>query len=193
MTTGGRKRKRHGTVEVESRKKARIESGNSSNCQMIEHPTLYRYYRQISTLRIYLISRLPASAKSRRRKIENAGVSKPEPLEIGRIARDEGRGTAPTYSGRSDELARGFGGGQTRLAALLDHTLVCTREASMSGFKGSREKDFITFSQKAEVSFGSTLDGGTTSISDVSISENLSAYEFAIPLPGAIPCGEVGI
>lgn len=155
---------------MEGRKKARVELGAVPHLQTIEHPTLRRYYGQIATLRVYLISRLPASAKSRRRKIETASVSKPESLATGTgtIARGEGGGTAPGSSDRSDVIARRLGDSQTRLAALLDNTLVCTPETYISAFNGSREKDFIAFSQKADISLGSTLDGGTTSISDVS-------------------------
>lgn len=153
---------------MESRKKARVEMGAFTYLQTVGHPTLRRYYAQISTLRDYLISRLPASAKSRRRKIETARGSKPESLATETIARGEGGSTAPGSSARSDELAHRLGDSQTRLAALLDHTLVCTPQGCLSAFHDSREKDFIAFSQKADVSLGSTLDGGTTSISDVS-------------------------
>ena len=192
MTTGGSKRKRHGRVEVESRKKARIESDDAADVRTIEHPTLRRYYRQISTLRSYLQSSLPDQAKSRRRKVKTAGLLKDELLDIERKAPGEGGGTAPASSRRPDHCGRGSGDGQTRLAALLDRTLVCTPEASISPFKGSREKDFIKFSQQAEVSLGSTLDGGTTSISDVSDSESPSSYHIAITFPEVISWGDLG-
>lgn len=191
MTTGGRKRSRHGRVEMESRKRARIEAGDVADVQKIEHPTLRRYYRQISTLRSYLIASLPDQAKSRRRKIKTAGRLRDDSLDIGRIAPDEGGGTAPASSRHPNQPGRGPGDGQTRLAALLDNTLVCTPEASISPFKGSREKDFLKFSQQAEISLESTLDGGTTSISDVSNSENLSVRNLAITFPEVIPWGEV--
>ena len=187
MTTAGRKRQRHRRGELESRKKARIDSGDAVNDTKVEHPTLRRYYRQISTLRNYLISTLPDHAKLRRRKIKTAGVSEDESFQIRRITRREPGGTAPASSCRPDELARVSGHGQARLAALLDHTLVCTPESSISPFKASREKDFIKFSQQAEISLGSTLDGGTTSISDVSIAEIPSAH--AIPSPFSRPFG----
>lgn len=184
MTTRGRKRKRHATAETETRKKARVESGDAAEIRKIEHPTLRRYYRQISTLRSYLISSLPDHAKSRRRKIKIAGASKDESSETGRMTRGEGAGTAPAPapSRRPAELGRAPADGQTCLAAWLDHTLVATPEASISPFKASREKDFIKFSQQADISFGSTLDGGTTSISDVGILENSLAHHFAITL-----------
>lgn len=165
---------------MESRKKARIEAGDVPDIQKFEHPTLRCYYRQICTLRSYLIARLPDQAKSRRRKIKTAGRVKDESLELGGIAPGQGGGTAPASSRHPSQLARRPGDGQTRLAALLDNTLVCTPEASTSPFKASREKDFIKFSQQAEISLGSTLDGGTTSISDVSNAENPSADNFAI-------------
>lgn len=189
MTTDGRKRKRHGRVEIESRKKARIEAGDVAEVQTIEHPTLRRYYRQISTLRSYLIARLPDQAKSRRRKIKAAGRVKDGSADIG-IAPGEAGGTAPASSRHPNRLGRGSGDGQTRLAALLDNTLVCNPETSISPLKDSREKDFMKFSQQAEISFGSTLDGGTTSISDVSNSENPPAYIFAIAPCGVLPRGE---
>lgn len=175
---------------MESRKKARVESDNAVNDQTIEHPTLRRYYRQTYTLRSYLISSLPDQAKSRRRKIKTAGLLKDESsLDMGRIALDEGGGTAPASSHGLDDFGRAPGDGQTRLAALLDHTVVCTPEPSVSPFKGSREKDYIKFSQQAEISLGSTLDRGTTSISDVSNSENPSAHTLGITLTGVILLG----
>ena len=166
MTTRGRKRKRHGRHETEGRKKARIEADDSPRRTM-EHPTLRRYYQQISTLRTYLISSLPASAKSRRRKVEAAGRSKPELMSN---APGHGGGPAPNSSDRSGQRNRGDEHSQRRLAALLDDTLICTPAGPLFEFKGSRERDFITFSQKADISMASTLGGGTTSIADVSIS-----------------------
>ena len=192
MTTGGRKRQRHGQVERESRKRARIEAGDAADIQKIEHPTLRRYYRQISTLRSYLIASLPDQAKARRRKIKTAGRSKDESLHIG-IAPGKGGGTAPAFSRHPNQLGRGPGDGQTRLAALLDNTLVCTPEASTSPFKSSREKDFMKFSQQAEISLGSTLDGGTTSTSDVSNSQNPSADNFAITRSWGDFIGKIGM
>lgn len=153
---------------MESRKKARMEAVDAANIQKIEHPTLRRYYQRISTLRNYLISSLPDQAKSRRRKIKAAGLSQDGSLTIGRIPNGKGGGTASAASPRPDERDRPSGDSQTRLAALLDSTLVCTAEAFTSPFKSSREKDLIKFSQQAEITFASTLDGGTTSISDVS-------------------------
>lgn len=177
---------------MESRKKARIESGDAADVRTIEHPTLRRYYRQISTLRSYLQSSLPDQAKSRRRKVKSAGLLKDESSDIGRKPPGEGGGTASASSRRPDHFGPGSGDGQTRLAALLDRTLVGTPEASISPFKGSREKDFIKFSQQAEISLGSTLDGGTTSISDVSDSESPSSDLIAIPFPKVISWGELG-
>jgi hypothetical protein len=168
MTNGGRKRKRHGRVEMESRKRARMEAGDSRSPQILQHPTLRHYYRQRSSLRSYLISRLPLSARSRRRNIASAGRSQPEPCENGTTVHGQGDGTAAGPSGRSDESDRRSDHSQTRLAALLDNTVVCTSDGSLSEFKDSREKDYAAFSQKADVTLGSTLDEGTTSISDVS-------------------------
>lgn len=153
---------------MESQKKARMETGDSPGPQILQHPTLRLYYRQISTLRSYLISRLPPSARSRRRKIATADVSKPESFENGTTAHGKEGGTVFASSGLSDELDRRSDHGQTCLAVLLDNTLVCTSEGSLTEFKDSREKDYAAFSQKADVTLGSTLDEGTTSISDVS-------------------------
>jgi hypothetical protein len=157
-------------MDMESRKKARMEAGDGSSRQALEHPTLRLYYRQISTLRSYLISKLPLSAKSRRRKVETAGIVKPQPEDQGRIAGGGSSGPASGAPHLPDELDRHS---QTRLAALLDDTLVCTPEGSQVGRKESRDRDWMDFSQQANISVGSTLDEGTTSTSDVSTRTDL--------------------
>lgn len=43
----------------------------------VEHPVLRRLYTEVSSLRHYLLSRLPTSSKNRRRKISQLGLSTP--------------------------------------------------------------------------------------------------------------------
>lgn len=179
MAGGGQKRKRYRRLEVESRKKAKMEMIDSPSLRTIEHPTLRRYYPQISTLRTHLLSTLPPSAKSRRRKIETAGSSNAKSSESRQRTLGQSAVTAPFSRGPPRELDGEDENSQRRLAELLDNTLIGTPAGSIPLFKDSREKDFQAFSQMADVSLASTLDGGTTSIADVSISgsalENHSA------------------
>lgn len=69
-----RKRKRAHAVKVvgeESRKRVKIDEDEQTS---VEHPTLCLYYTRISTLRNYLLSRLPSSSKRRRRRVATAEI-----------------------------------------------------------------------------------------------------------------------
>ena len=75
------KRKR-GSADGSSRQKARSDvrpAGLSAAATPagVEHPVLRRLYPQVSTLRHHLVSQLPVSSKSRRRRISQLGHSTP--------------------------------------------------------------------------------------------------------------------
>ena len=68
------KRKRRQTPSDESQEpKKRAKFGNAANERSPEdHPTLSLYYSSLLTLRAYILSKLPKSSKSRRRRIKSA-------------------------------------------------------------------------------------------------------------------------
>lgn len=78
-----RKRKRsHKQVKAteDPRKRMRLDHGLGSGAVLpkedvfVKHPLLRLYYPQVLTLRNYLLSRLPLSSKSRRRRVATAGT-----------------------------------------------------------------------------------------------------------------------
>ncbi|KAF2499750.1 hypothetical protein BU16DRAFT_282302 [Lophium mytilinum] len=90
--------------------------------QGVVHPVLQRLYPQLQTLRQYLLSRLPASSKKRRRRIEQLGQS-------------------PDPNPSPDEDAA--------LGLLLDATLVGLPKAGQSEFdKDAIARDIESFSQQ---------------------------------------------
>ena len=142
-----RKRPRRGTAGAvdTSRKKRKTTTGEFSELALVEHPTLSVFYPQVVTLRSYLLSSVPASSRSRRRKIASAGLQ-----ELPVPGTDDG------------DLDKG-----KIFAAVLDKTLICTIRDAPRIPTESREKDFRAFSQQTSSSVRSTLDEGTSSLSEV--------------------------
>ena len=91
---GQRKRKRPGRECHEGEKRRRVSGDFSANDPFIKSAVLAQYYPEVFSLREYLLSRLPASSKIRRKKISSVGKN-------------------PQLSKEEDELA-----------GLLDQTLV---------------------------------------------------------------------
>lgn len=147
---------------VNCKKRKTDSDGNGSI--LTEHPTLCLYYPRISTLRVYLLSSLPISSRSRRRKIASIGRHQRYAIENTRNC-DLLCGAGPPHrSACSDQL---WLGGERCLATLLDKTLVCTVEDDPRVFDDSREKDFASFSQQANLTARSSFERGTSSISEV--------------------------
>ena len=67
-----RKRARASTHEVEEPRKSLKTEAPKAKRDNVKHPTLCLYYRQILTLRDYLLKRLPTTSKTRRRRIAAA-------------------------------------------------------------------------------------------------------------------------
>ncbi|KAL2860670.1 telomerase reverse transcriptase [Aspergillus lucknowensis] len=105
----------------------------ASNAAEISHPVISQYYRQVVTLREYLLQRIPHSSKSRRRRIagvrsDNAGNASPS--------------TAPSAN-------------ETDLAHLLDTTLVGVWAELSPPRSQARRRDFIAYTQtRAETQTG---------------------------------------
>lgn len=121
-----------------------------SHAATITHPTLSLYYPRILTLRDYILSQLPATSKTRRRKFTN----------LSHETTEKSGGNGDT----EDEAS-------TMLAKLLDRTLIC-RQATESPMPfETREQDFRTFSQRHDAVEESSLLEGSTPQSDVGLSK----------------------
>ncbi|KAL8713551.1 MAG: hypothetical protein Q9220_002413 [cf. Caloplaca sp. 1 TL-2023] len=140
--TGKRKRHRPHRSDVVSHKRVKRDT------QVIEqnttrHPTLSLYYPHILTLRAYLLSKLPKSSKTRRRRIA--------------ALKDTSHSTTNFQAclvAPSDINAH--------LAKLLDRTLICIRPHENVFKLQSRDQDFQTFSQRVEGQDESSLLEGNT-------------------------------
>ena len=114
----------------------------------VKHPVLDLYYRNVLTLRDYLLSKLPTTSKVRRRKI---AAILPDTANFHRDHED----TGPLPQDRH------------YLSKLLSHTLVCTVHEQMPGPESSRIKDFEAFSQHVSPTARSSIGGSTSSLSDL--------------------------
>lgn len=132
-----RKRARKLSIAARDARK-RLKIGHDEGASdLVEHPTLCLYYHRVMTLRQFLLASLPPTSRIRRRKIASIGRNEPI-LEEERF-----------------------------LASLLDYTLVCAVRDESSILKKPLEKDFVSFSQQANPSTGSSNDMGSTRISEV--------------------------
>lgn len=95
------------------------------------HPVISLYYRQVLTLRQFLLQQLPSTSKARRRRILSLKPS---------AAKTDG-----------DENAAGQkpGSGQNP-ASLLDTTLVGVPKKPVPTVDNTRQRDFIAFTQSQE-------------------------------------------
>ncbi|KAL9002381.1 MAG: hypothetical protein Q9188_004680 [Gyalolechia gomerana] len=128
----------------------------------VTHPTLSLYYPQINTLRDHILSKLPTTSKTRRRKIAAFGLC------------DEDRNGCPELDG-----SYGVDGG---LAKLLDRALICKRPDGLSIALEARQQDFLAFSQRNEGVDESSLLEGSTPQSEIADDE-----QIALPgIPGLV-------
>lgn len=138
------KRKRSRPCE-ENRKRAKVEE---VTINPVKHPALGLYYRDILTLRDYLLSKLPTTSKARRRKIVS-------------VLPD----TANFY--HKDQETSTLSQNGHCLFKLLNTTLVCTVHKQTPRTDSSRIKDFEAFSQHVSPTAGSSVGGSTSSLSDL--------------------------
>ena len=135
--------------EFGSAKRRKPSVVNHGPSVLQRHPVLSLYYAKVYSLREYLLSKLPESAKSRRRKIAS----------VGRAHQDA-----------NDRVHRGIQTGQSkdhdkRWAALLDSVLVgvgVDREPD-----SSRMKYLEVFSQRTHSTMASSIDEGSFSQHEV--------------------------
>lgn len=147
--TGKRKRHRPAkSVAVPSKRLRKDGTGPVSSNAAVTHPTLSLYYPRIQTLRDFVLEKLPASSKKRRRKI--AAVNCHENVVKVRCERKPQINSDSTFD--HDAM----------LAKLLDRTLVCVRHDEPRIEVKARELDWNLFSQKREgVDESSMLESGT--------------------------------
>ncbi|KAI4267754.1 MAG: hypothetical protein LQ337_008202 [Flavoplaca oasis] len=155
------KRKRHRPPKVDEGSRKRVcRDANNSTPIATSHPTLSLYYPQILTLRDYLLSKLPPSSKSRRRKIAN--IKKgfgPRSTVVQSSNLSHEQFSQSSQGGHFDEHAS--------LARLLDRHLVCRRQLVHQPAWQTREQDFQAFSQKNNGADESSLLEGHTSQSEI--------------------------
>lgn len=137
----GRKRNRPGhRPTVSSQTSITADSGRfmcpRSSVVRTDHPThpvISQYYREVLTLRQYLLRQLPVSSKSRRRRIASLGISKATD------SRDKS------------------------LAGLLDSTLVGVLKQSSPKDDSNRRRDYLAFTQSQSRSILASTDTGPNS------------------------------
>lgn len=114
----------------------------------VKHPALGLYYRNILTLRDYLLSKLPTTSKVRRRKI----------VSILPDVADCHHNNKKTETLSQDRHC---------LSKLLYNTLVCTVHEQTPRLESSRIEDYEAFSQHVTSTVASSIGGSTTSLSDL--------------------------
>ena len=140
-----RKRKRIASASDESRHARPLKKTKSGDDEKLSsaptrHHTLALFYSHISTLRQFLLGKLPKSSKSRRRRLATAGLD----LNLDDC---------------NDQ--------SVRLAELLDGTLVCTNVSRAVATVEDRARDLETFSKQVSLTAGSNMSGGMSSQSDL--------------------------
>ncbi|MCJ1474607.1 hypothetical protein MMC13_003267 [Lambiella insularis] len=124
-------------------KRRKISHGNGYPKTAHSHPVLTLYYAKVYSLRSYLLSKLPVSSKSRRRKISSLGL---------------GRRLSDKVSVEHGNFDRSL---DVRLAELLDSTIV--GKGPDEERDATRTKDFELFSQQTTSSITSSIEDGTVS------------------------------
>ncbi|KGY14464.1 hypothetical protein PABG_12677 [Paracoccidioides brasiliensis Pb03] len=127
----------------------------------IYHPVLSLYYSRIMTLRDYLHAQLPASSKSRRRKIASIGLNNQRGTRHTLFSL-----TLPPRSPSSGILRTHE---ETQIIAdVLDSTLVGILKESDRAINDARQKEFAAYTQsKVRSSLEYTNIGATISQSDI--------------------------
>jgi telomerase reverse transcriptase len=111
----------------------------SRDDQTTTHPVISLYYRQVLTLRQYLLRQLPASSKLRRRRIASLRPSAP-----------------PSIPERGNDTG-------SPLAELLDSTLIGVLKEPSAKVDSDRQRDYRAFTQSQSRSILVSTDTGPTS------------------------------
>lgn len=110
-----------------------VKRANAARDLTIGHTLLTQYYSEIQTLRQYIVSKLPASSRLRRRKITSVG-----------------RDASPPNQSHTEE--------ERALGELLDSTLVASRQHA-GDTEDHRWGQWVGFSQKGDESYATLSDG----------------------------------
>ena len=129
--------------QEQDRKRSKVEGKI-----LIPHPTLSLYYRNISTLKDYLLLKLPTTSKARRREIASIV---PDVVNLHHEDEDTSTSSQDRHS----------------LSKLLNNTLVCTVHEQTPVPEPSRIQDYRAFSQRFSPTSGSSVGGNTLSLSDL--------------------------
>ncbi|KXX74891.1 Telomerase reverse transcriptase [Madurella mycetomatis] len=116
-----------------SRPAKHVKRANAACDTTIGHTLLTQYYSEIQTLRQYVISKLPASSRLRRKKITSVG-----------------RGASPPNQSHTEE--------ERAIGELLDSTIVASRQHA-GDTEGHRWEQWVRFSQKGDESYVTRSDG----------------------------------
>lgn len=149
LLTMGKKRKRPGKSDQDrgptapshpsitaSPRRFKCPKAPASRNDHTAHPVIARYYREVLTLRHYLLRQLPTSSKLRRRRIASLGSS-----------------TAPEHGQPEPQP----------LADLLDATLVGVLKQPSPKVDSERQRDYRAFTQSQSRSILVSTDTGPTS------------------------------
>lgn len=138
---GKRKRRRPLKAEAAPSKRVKVNEDAAASAA-VRHPTLSLYYPCVFTLREHVLSRLPASSKTRRRKVAALG-------------RSATKSRSSVREGTEGDI-------EAVLVKLLDCTLVCRRHNEPKLAFDNREKKLRAFCQRTEgVDESSLLEGNT--------------------------------
>ena len=154
----GSKRKHQHTGYSKPRKRPRealTDDRPSSVSGPIQQPTLRCYYKHVSSLRDYLLSKLPSSAsKARIRRLCEFAKCHAEAV-VPSHAQDKKRTELTQYDDHDI------------LCSLLNSTLVCHETTSSDIRDETLATDFAAFSQQSLSTGGSSLDEGAVLQSEV--------------------------
>lgn len=167
----GSKRKHQQTGYSKPRKRPRKEltaDRPSTLSRPVQQPTLRCYYNHVSSLRQYLLSKLPSStSKARIRRLCEVEKCRAEVI-------------VPPHAQHKKKAELTLNGDHDTLRAFLDSTLVCYETTSSEIEDGTLATDFAAFSQQSLSSTGNSLEEGTVLQSEVCEEPKISLFPFCV-------------
>ena len=121
--------------------------------------TLQQFYPHVSSLRQYILLKLPNKAKSRRRKVERAGLTVPFASKPSQHPDGSSRADVDATASQSLRVPM--------LASLLDNTVVCASDISCTRDEKDVVQDFQAFTQRNGSTAQSSFGEATVSLSDI--------------------------
>ena len=161
----GNKRKRPQREIAQPQKRLKlnaVKNCSSHRSKIVQHPTLSLFYPNVCSLKEYLLSRLECSASKARVERNADRDNAHTKCNLGGVFE------VKTEPGDDDTVGR-----------LLNQTLVCHVETSATAQAGTLDEDFVAFSQQSHSTSGSSIQDGTVSQAEVSIT--LPVLSFSLP------------